>query len=303
VHLVVGVALAIACGATSVSASPAGQVASSQAAVDDAVAEYDAASRRLSAIETSLAANSVKLDGLVSRQTDLETRLGTRASSMYRTGTLGFLEVLVGSSTFDQFLTVWDALLRFNRQDIDTIRQLKNARAQVRQSSAQLLKQEEEASRRLRALEAAKSQAARTLAKDQAAYARYRGRIAAQEALRAASARAAASKRTASAASVPQRLAGSGEWKTAVASMYGSGSYGIRLSSGVTIGPDSMIVAHKTLPFGTLVEFSYNGHTAVAKVADRGPYVRGREWDLGPGTARVLGFRGVGEVKYRVIGR
>lgn len=222
---------------------------------------------------------------------------------MYRIGPLGFLEVLAGSATFDQFLTVWDALVRFNRQDAGTIRQLREAREQIQRSSAKLLKQEEEASRRLRALDAVKSQAARALAQDTAAYESYKKQVAAREALQSLHARAAAAKRTASQSSVPQGLTGSGEWKTGVASHYGRGSYGIRLASGVTIGPDSMIVAHRTLPFGALVEFSYNGRTAVAKVADRGPYTKGRMWDLGPGTARVLGFRGVGEVQYRVIGR
>ena len=299
----VGVALAVACGATPVPASPSSQAVSSKAALDKAVQDYQAASKRLSAIDESLTANSTTLDELVEQQSELEARLGGRASSMYRAGPLGFLEVLAGSATFDQFLTVWDALLRFNRQDIDTGRRLKRAREQVRRSTAQLVQQQEEASRRLRALEATKAEAARALAQDAAAYESYKKRVAASEALQALRARAAASKRTASKTSVPQTRSGSGDWKTGVASHYGRGSYGIRLASGVTIGPDSMIVAHKTLPFGTLVEFSYKGRTAVAKVADRGPYTKGRMWDLGPGTARVLGFQGVGDVRYRIIGR
>jgi rare lipoprotein A (peptidoglycan hydrolase) len=64
-----------------------------------------------------------------------------------------------------------------------------------------------------------------------------------------------------------------------------------------------MMVAHKTLPFGTMVEFSYKGRRAVAVVADRGPYTKGREWDLGPGVVRVLNFNGVHKVRYRVLGR
>jgi rare lipoprotein A (peptidoglycan hydrolase) len=64
-----------------------------------------------------------------------------------------------------------------------------------------------------------------------------------------------------------------------------------------------MIVAHKTLPFGTLVEFEYGGRRAVAVVADRGPYVAGREFDLGPGVARTLGLNGVYTVQYRIVGR
>jgi rare lipoprotein A (peptidoglycan hydrolase) len=64
-----------------------------------------------------------------------------------------------------------------------------------------------------------------------------------------------------------------------------------------------MMVAHKTLPFGTLIEFEYGGKRAVARVADRGPHSAEREFDLGPGVVRVLGFNGVHEVRYRIIKR
>jgi rare lipoprotein A len=62
-----------------------------------------------------------------------------------------------------------------------------------------------------------------------------------------------------------------------------------------------MIVAHKTLPFDTLIEFEYNGKRAVARVADRGPFVTGRDFDLGPGVVRVLDFSGVHEVRFRIV--
>jgi rare lipoprotein A (peptidoglycan hydrolase) len=307
VHLTVGVALLITCSASPLSASPAAQVESSRAALRKAVSQYDEARKELSAVQASVEANSAKLDSLLTQQSDLEAKLGRRADLMYRTGPLGFLEVLAGSATFEQFLTVWDALLRLNREDVDTIRQVRKARSHVEQTAVQLMARQEEASRRLRALEKTKSQAAKTLAEDQAAYADYQREVAAREAVArsgSSSGSAAASSKIPAPTPVARRMpAGTGAWKSAVASHYGTGSYGLHLSSGVTIGPDSMIVAHKTLPFGTLVEFSYRGRTAVAKVADRGPYTRGREFDLGPGVARVLGFRGVNEVQYRVIGR
>jgi rare lipoprotein A (peptidoglycan hydrolase) len=62
-------------------------------------------------------------------------------------------------------------------------------------------------------------------------------------------------------------------------------------------------VAHETLPFGTLIEFEYNGKRAVARIADRGPHTPGRTFDLGPGVVRVLDFGGVHEVRYRIIAR
>jgi rare lipoprotein A len=55
-------------------------------------------------------------------------------------------------------------------------------------------------------------------------------------------------------------------------------------------------VANKTLPCGTKVTLSYGGHTVVATVDDRGPYVYGRTFDLNQNTARYLGMWGVGQV-------
>lgn len=92
-------------------------------------------------------------------------------------------------------------------------------------------------------------------------------------------------------------------WQTAKASWYGPGFYGRKTASGAVLTQEMMNVAHKTLPFGTQIQFEYNGRTATAVVNDRGPFIAGRTFDLGPGTAAALGFGGVGTVKYRILGR
>lgn len=92
-------------------------------------------------------------------------------------------------------------------------------------------------------------------------------------------------------------------WRTAKVSWYGPGFYGNTMAGGGELAPDSMVAAHRSLPFGTRVEFQYGGKTCVATVMDRGPYADGRTFDLGPGTAKYLGFSGVGYVKYRVLGK
>jgi rare lipoprotein A (peptidoglycan hydrolase) len=48
------------------------------------------------------------------------------------------------------------------------------------------------------------------------------------------------------------------------------------------------VVAHKTLPCGTMVTLRYRGRTVRAKVVDRGPFVGGREFDLDAGTKAAL---------------
>ena len=92
-----------------------------------------------------------------------------------------------------------------------------------------------------------------------------------------------------------------GTWQTAKASWYGPGFYGRKTASGAVLTEGMMNVAHKTLAFGTRIEFRYGGRTCVAVVNDRGPFVAGRTFDLGPGTAKALGFSGVGTVEWRVV--
>jgi len=90
-------------------------------------------------------------------------------------------------------------------------------------------------------------------------------------------------------------------WKTARVSWYGPGFYGNKTAHGEVLTPGMMNVAHRSLAFGTRIEFRYKGRTCVAVVNDRGPFVAGRVFDLGPGTAAALGFSGVGTVEWRVL--
>lgn len=91
------------------------------------------------------------------------------------------------------------------------------------------------------------------------------------------------------------------EWKTAVASWYGPGFLGNHMANGEVLRQTSMIVAHKTLPFGTKIEISWKGRTVVATVKDRGPFIPGRDFDLGPGIQKALNFDGVHSIQYRFV--
>jgi hypothetical protein len=97
--------------------------------------------------------------------------------------------------------------------------------------------------------------------------------------------------------------AAAGGWQSARVSWYGPGFYGRKTASGAVLTQDMMNVAHRSLALGTRIQFEYRGRTCVAVVNDRGPYVGGRTFDLGPGTAQTLGFSGVGTVRYRILGR
>jgi rare lipoprotein A len=73
-------------------------------------------------------------------------------------------------------------------------------------------------------------------------------------------------------------------------------------ASGETMNPGAMTAAHRTLPFGTEVTvFNHsNGRSAVVRINDRGPFVRGRVIDLSPAAARALGVDGLAKVSLSV---
>lgn len=74
-------------------------------------------------------------------------------------------------------------------------------------------------------------------------------------------------------------------------------------ASGERYRPDGLTCAHRTLPFNTRVQVTYKGRSAVCRVNDRGPFIRGRVLDLSRGMARAIGILGVGvaRVTYRVL--
>ena len=87
-----------------------------------------------------------------------------------------------------------------------------------------------------------------------------------------------------------------------IASVYDYSS-GAKTASGERLKTDAMTAAHPNLPFGTHVRVTNhrNGQTAVVRINDRGPFVRGRVIDLSPAAARVLGISGTAQVSLAVV--
>ncbi|SHK25875.1 protein of unknown function [Anaerobranca californiensis DSM 14826] len=91
-----------------------------------------------------------------------------------------------------------------------------------------------------------------------------------------------------------------------VASWYGDKFHGRRTANGEIYDKNKLTAAHRTLPFGTLVEVTFlrTGKSVVVRINDRGPFVDGRVIDLSEAAAREIGLRpyGIGDVRVRVIG-
>jgi rare lipoprotein A len=91
--------------------------------------------------------------------------------------------------------------------------------------------------------------------------------------------------------------------QSGIASVYGYD--GQKTANGERARPSGMTAAHKTLPFGTMVNVTNkrNGRMVTVRINDRGPFVRGRVIDLTPAAARQLGFSGLAPVTLAVAGR
>ena len=80
------------------------------------------------------------------------------------------------------------------------------------------------------------------------------------------------------------------------ASWYQSGKI---TADGSKYDPDGYSVAHRSLPFGTIVILTNpkTGKSIWAVVNDRGPFIKNREFDVSRGAAIALGFFHSGTAK------
>lgn len=74
------------------------------------------------------------------------------------------------------------------------------------------------------------------------------------------------------------------------ASYYADKFHGRKTSSGIPYHRDSLTCAHKTYPFGTILEVvnPKNGKKVLVEVTDRGPYSRNKIIDLSYAAAKQL---------------
>jgi rare lipoprotein A len=90
-----------------------------------------------------------------------------------------------------------------------------------------------------------------------------------------------------------------------MASWYGPGFDGRRTASGERFDMRQLTAAHRTLPFGSMVQVQslINDRLIIVRINDRGPFARGRVLDLSQGAASQLGMIGQGthHVELKVI--
>lgn len=92
-----------------------------------------------------------------------------------------------------------------------------------------------------------------------------------------------------------------------MASYYGIKFHGRKTANGEKMHRDSLTCAHKTLPFGTMLEVEnpYNNTRVVVRVNDRGPFAGNRVIDLSLEAAKRLDIirKGISKVHVTIVGK
>ena len=89
--------------------------------------------------------------------------------------------------------------------------------------------------------------------------------------------------------------------QSGIASIYSSS--GGQTASGEVSNSENLTAAHRSLPFGTMVQVTniQNSRSVVVRINDRGPFTSGRVIDVTSAAARALGFTGLTRVKLSAV--
>jgi rare lipoprotein A (peptidoglycan hydrolase) len=90
-----------------------------------------------------------------------------------------------------------------------------------------------------------------------------------------------------------------------IASWYGKKFQGRKTASGELFDLHKLTAAHKSLPLGSLVRLTAEstGKSVIVRINDRGPWIKGRDFDLSEAAAIELGIqkRGIGAVEATML--
>jgi len=94
-------------------------------------------------------------------------------------------------------------------------------------------------------------------------------------------------------------------YQEGVACWYGKDFHGKKTANGERYDMYKLTAAHRTLPFGTIVEVTNlsNDKKVNVRINDRGPYTKGRIIDLSYAAAKEIGMvrSGIARVQLRIV--
>ena len=87
-------------------------------------------------------------------------------------------------------------------------------------------------------------------------------------------------------------------WYTALAAVRSRPLAGRTSGCGTLLDPKTLGIDHPVLPCGARLFVEYKGKTVLTSVVDRGPSAPGREFEVTPALADLLGLSGVQTIRW-----
>ncbi|WP_443729938.1 coiled-coil domain-containing protein [Slackia isoflavoniconvertens] len=128
------------------------QLGAASANYNQAVQEHDEAVSKMDECQTKIDDNNAQID-------KLQDKLSKRARNMYRDGQTTFLDVILGSNSFDDFAKNWDTLTSLNEKDSEMVEQTKSLRADNEAQKQEYANQADIAQQKVEEADAAQKQA------------------------------------------------------------------------------------------------------------------------------------------------
>lgn len=150
-------------------AAAAAELERMNAALEVQVEEYNAISEALEQTASEIAIAKLELIRAEADLADTNEELSRRATSMYKDGGTGMLDVLLGTTSFEDFLVRLDYAVRVGRSNAEMVSSVKQAKADV-EATARALEQRRAEQLALQAEASSRAQAIET---DVAAQARF----------------------------------------------------------------------------------------------------------------------------------
>ena len=146
------------------------QLEEMQVKLDEASNNYYAALEAQEEAEAKVVEAQAKVDEKTKEIEGYQEQLGDRARDMYRSGSVSFVDVILGASSFEEFATTWNMLEKLNENDAELVQQTKDAREELEAAKTEAEEQAQIAADKTAEAEAVKEEAEATTAEMQATY-------------------------------------------------------------------------------------------------------------------------------------
>ena len=141
-----------------------------QKKLDIASADYYTALDEQETAQSNMDDAQRRIDETSARITEVQSQLGTRVRSMYRTGSTSFIDLLLGSSSYKAFTSNWTFLNDMNDSDSRMVQESKDLKATVEEEKRNYEEQERIAADKAAEAKQVQDEAQSLVAEAQATY-------------------------------------------------------------------------------------------------------------------------------------